>query len=263
MTYILTLKRKPLSSRSLMVEALRRTSKSMDIGLGGTLDRAVLEPSRAEDFSTAILEWYEKYGRHYLWRLQKDPYKILVAEIMLQQTNADKVEPVYTEFINKFPDSRTLAQSDMQDLKEELKPLGLEYRVARLKNIAQKLVMEHDGKVPSTEEGLKALPGVGRYIANAVLCFAYSERMALVDVNVIRLYSRVFGIKSRTRRPRDDKEVWFFATEMLPQDNFKEYNLALLDFSARICKLKNPICTSCPVSGTCRWYSNCTLRETN
>lgn len=227
----------------------------MNIGLGWTLDRAFFEPSCVEDFSTAMLEWYEKHGRHYLWRLQKDPYKILVAEIMLQQTNADKVEPVYTEFINKFPDPKALAQSDMQDLKEELKPLGLEYRVARLKNMAQKLVMEHNGKAPSTEEGLKALPGVGQYIANAVLCFAYSERIALVDVNVIRLYSRVFGIKSRTKRPRDDKEVWVFATKMLPEVNFREYNFALIDFSAQICTLKRTNCVECPVTDICLYYT--------
>jgi len=226
----------------------------MNVGLNLKVDHAVFESSRVDKFCVAMLEWYEKHGRQYLWRLQKDPYKILVAEIMLQQTNADKVEPVYTEFINKFPDSKTLAQSDMQDLKEALKPLGLEYRGARLKDIAQKLVMEHDGKVPSTEEGLKALPGVGQYIANAVLCFAYSERMALVDVNVIRLYSRVFGIQSHKKRPRDDKEVWVFATKMLPEVNFREYNFALIDFSAQICTLKKPRCSQCPISTICLYY---------
>lgn len=229
----------------------------MNVGL----DSADFESSRIENFCTAMLEWYKTYGRHYLWRLQRDPYKILVAEIMLQQTNADKVEPIYTEFIRRFPDPKALAQCVLKDLKAILRPLGLQYRVARLKNIAEKLVVEHNGKVPSTEEGLKALPGVGQYVANAVLCFGYSKRMALVDVNVIRLYTRVFGFQSRAKRPRDDKQTWVFATIMLPKKNLKEYNLALLDLSAQICKLKNPNCADCPVTGICLSHFSNTRRN--
>lgn len=235
----------------------------MNIGLDWKLDHSVFKPSRVQDFSTAILEWYEKHGRQYLWRLQKDPYKILIAEIMLQQTNADKVEPVYTQFIRKFPDLKTLVQSDMQDLKGELKPLGLEYRVTRLKDIGQKLVTEHNAKVPSTEEGLKALPGVGQYIANAVLCFAYDMRTALVDVNVIRVYDRVFGLNSEKNRPREDTSVWEFANRMLPETNFREYNLAVLDFSAAICTARNPQCTECPLNEICFHYAEGTQTDGN
>ena len=206
-------------------------------------------------FQRTMVDWYEKNQRGYAWRGQADPYKILVAEIMLQQTNADKVEPVYRCFVQQYPSIKALVQSDLEALKAVLRPLGLGYRVARLKNIAEKLVAEHGGEVPLTEEALLALPGVGRYVANAVLCFAYARRVALVDVNVIRLYDRVFGFQSQRNRPRNDNEVWEFATKMLPQTNFKEYNLALLDFTARICAPKKPKCAECPVTGICLFYA--------
>lgn len=214
-------------------------------------------------FQMAMLDWYGKNRRGYVWRAQADPYKILVAEIMLQQTNADKVEPVYANFVKQYPNINALMQSDLQAVKAVLRPLGLEYRAARLKNIAEKLVVEHGGEVPSTEEALLVLPGIGRYVANAVLCFAYSRRVALVDVNVIRLYDRVFGFRSRKNRPREDSEVWEFASKMLPGANFKEYNLALLDFTAIICTLKRPNCTGCPITGICLCYTKGALTDGN
>lgn len=198
-----------------------------------------------------MLAWYKKNLRHYPWRLENDPYKILIAEIMLQQTNADKVEPVYTEFISKYQSINILVQSDIQDLKALLSPLGLDYRAERLKNIAEKLVIEHSGAVPGTEKSLLSLPGIGRYVSNAVLCFAYSKRVALVDVNTVRLYGRVFNFQSQKNRPRDDNKTWEFAIQMLPRVNFKEYNLALLDFSSIICLAKKPHCVRCTVSSIC------------
>lgn len=206
-------------------------------------------------FQQAMLAWYKKNRRDYLWRLQDDPYRILAAEIMLQQTNADKVEPVYTEFITRYPSVNVLVQSGLHDIKALLSPLGLGYRAARLKNIAEKLVVEHGGAVPSVEKSLLALPGIGRYVANAVLCFAYSQRVALVDVNIVRLYGRVFGFRSQKNRPRDDNKVWEFATEMLPETKFKEYNLALLDFTATVCTSRRPDCVKCPITDICLYYT--------
>lgn len=214
-------------------------------------------------FQWTMINWYEKNQRRYAWRVEADPYKVLISEVMLQQTNADKVEPVYTEFVNKYPNTSALAQSDLQALKAILRPLGLDYRVARLKNIAEKLVVEHGGEVPSTEEALLALLGIGRYVANAVLCFAYSTRVALVDVNVIRLYGRVFDFQSHKNRPREDNKIWEFAAKMLPEADFKEYNLALLDFTATICTPKKPQCTKCPLTDICLHYAKSTQTNGN
>lgn len=206
-------------------------------------------------FQRAMVDWYEKNQRRYAWRGQADPYKILVAEIMLQQTNADKVEPVYTNFVKQYPNVTALAQARLKTLGNILKPLGLSYKAARLQNIARQLVAEHGGEVPSAEEALLTLPGVGRYIANAVLCFAYAKKVALVDVNMIRLYKRVFGFRSQKKRPREDHEVWEFAGDLVPERNFREYNLALLDFGARVCTLKKPQCTRCPINRICLFYA--------
>jgi len=206
-------------------------------------------------FQRAMLDWYEKNRRGYVWRAHTDPYGILVAEIMLQQTNADRVEQVYTRFLKKYPNVSALARSNLQDLRAVLRPLGLDYRAVRLKDIAEELVIQHGAEVPRTEESLVALPGIGRYVANAVLCFAYSKRMALVDVNIIRLYDRLFGFRSHKNRPREDNKVWEFAEKMLPETNFKEYNLALLDFTAKICTSKRPDCVECPVTDICFYYT--------
>jgi A/G-specific adenine glycosylase len=205
-------------------------------------------------FQQAILDWYEMNHRGYSWRGQTDPYKILVSEIMLQQTNADRVSPVYQRFIQRYPSIRELAQAGLPDLMTIIKPIGLSYRAHRLKRVAERLIAEYDGDFPAREEALLALPGIGQYIANAILCFAFDKKVAMVDVNVVRLYHRVFGITSEKARPRDDCKLWEFAQEMLPVNKYKEYNLALIDLSAQICTPQKPKCEECPTSNTCYFY---------
>lgn len=212
-------------------------------------------------FQRAMVDWYGRNQRSYAWRTSNDPYKIIVAEIMLQQTNADRVAQIYPQFMQRFPDAIALGRSEVEELKLILKPLGLDYRAARLKNMAQRLATEFGGEFPSAEETLLALPGVGQYVANAVLCFAYDRRTALVDVNVIRVYDRVFGLNSEKNRPREDTRLWEFAERMLPETNFREYNLAVLDFSAAICTARNPQCTECPLNGICFHYAKGTQTD--
>ena len=207
-------------------------------------------------FQKSILDWHEKNGRGYIWREYSDPYKILVSEIMLQQTNADRVAQIYPQFMQRFPDTIALAHSEVEELKLILKHLGLDYRAARLKNMAQRLAIEYGGEVPSAEETLLALPGVGQYIANAVLCFAYSNRVPLVDINVVRLYERVFSLRSDKKRAREDPKIWEFATEMMPITEFRKYNWALIDFGAKICMSKNPRCDQCTVRFICSYSSD-------
>jgi A/G-specific adenine glycosylase len=206
-------------------------------------------------FAETLLKWYKANKRSYAWRRRTNPYKVLVSEIMLQQTNADRVAGVYYDFICQYPNPRTLAQADLRTISIILKPIGLRYRAARLKRIAEALMAEYCGKVPCSEEALLALPGVGKYVTNAVMCFAYRKRVPLVDVNIIRVYERAFGYHSKKYRPREDSEVWEFANRMLPKASFKEYNLALLDFSAAVCTPKNPRCVKCPVNDVCLDYA--------
>lgn len=212
-----------------------------------------MSKKKAVIFQQAMLDWYEKNRRGYIWRGHSDPYKILVSEIMLQQTNAARVAPIYQRFTEQYPNTRVLAQAELPDLMTIMKPIGLGYRARRLKEVAEKLVAEYNGDLPAKEEALLALPGIGRYISNAILCFAFDNKVALVDVNVVRLYQRVFGATSEKARPRDDPKLWKFATEMLPGTRFKEYNLALIDFSAQVCTLRKPKCDRCAVSGFCNF----------
>lgn len=182
---------------------------------------------------------------------------------MLQQTNAYRVESVFREFVAKYPNVSVLAGSRLQDVREVLKPLGLSYRAARLKSIAVELTERYGGVVPCSEKSLITLPGIGPYITNATLCFAYSKRVPLVDTNIIRLYDRVFGFRSGRNRPREDKEVWQFAKEMLPKTGFKDYNLSLLDFAAEVCVSRQPHCDECPVTGICYYHTQCTEKNEN
>ena len=229
----------------------------MMIGNNKQTKVSVISEKKAVIFQQAILDWYEKNRRGYIWRGQSDPYKILISEIMLQQTNADRVLAVYQRFIQQYPGIRELAQARLPDLMTIIKPIGLGYRAHRLKRVAEKLVAEYDGDLPAREEALLALPGVGQYITNAILCFAFDKKVAMVDVNVVRLYHRVFGITSEKHRPRDDRKLWKFAQEMLPVNRFKEYNLALIDLSAQICTSRKPKCDECPASSICYFYCKC------
>jgi len=206
-------------------------------------------------FQRIILKWFLKNQRHYPWRKQSNPYMILVAEIMLQKTNSGKVTTIYTEFTGKYPDIRTLAASNLGDIENALIPLGLKYRASRLKKISEEIIKKHNFEIPSLSQDLMALPGIGQYIANAILCFGHGKKVPIVDVNVIRLYKRVFGIISEKKRPRDDPAFWDFAEKMLPKAHFKEYNMALLDLSSLICQITVTKCHNCPASGVCISHS--------
>ena len=207
------------------------------------------------DFQKTILDWFESNRRDYPWRIETEAYRILISEILLQQTNAEKVIPVYNQMIHQFPDVTALAVADVERLASLVRPLGLRYRVTRLNGMAAEVLRKFKGHIPSSEKELLALPGVGKYIANAVLCFAYSSRVPLVDVNALRLYERVFSLQSAKRRAREDPAVWQFAADLLPND-FKEYNWAVIDFCAKMCTVSTPKCNACPVNWSCNWFQS-------
>jgi A/G-specific adenine glycosylase len=211
--------------------------------------------NNTEYFQRSLIRWFEENGRKYPWRNGTGPYEILLSEVLLQQTNADRVVDVYNQLIRKFPDPHTLALSEIDELISIMKPIGLNYKAARLKKLGEVIVNKYGGDIPSQEEELLSLLGVGQYIANAVLCFAFSYKVPLVDVNVLRMYERVFSLQSTKRRAREDPAVWQFAAKMLP-DNFREYNWAVIDLCSKICTIRHPLCDSCPVSWVCCWLQS-------
>lgn len=210
----------------------------------------------AEKFQISIIKWYNSNGRRLPWRDTNEPFQILVAECLLQKTDVEKVKAVYEEFISRWAFPQALSKARISSILKIIQPLGLRYKASRLKATAKAIVEKFDGEIPEAEDKLLELPGVGRYIASAVECFAFNKPKAVLDTNVIRIFNRVFGIKSEKNRPRDDPQLWSFAQTLVPAYNAKEYNWGLIDYGALVCKSKKPMC------GECRLYNICMfLRE--
>jgi len=210
-----------------------------------------------DDLVTALLNWHKTHRRKFDWRETDDPYKVLIAEILLQKTDSQKAEKAYHRFIQKCPSIYHLHRMELDKVYDLIRNIGLFYRARRLKKIADQVISMFDGRVPDNKEDLMVLYGVGQYITNAVLCFAFKKRVPIVDTNVVRVYSRVFNIESSKPRPNTDKQLWAFSKELLPEKKFVEYNYALLDFASSICKAKNPRCQVCPVNNSCQWQDKC------
>jgi A/G-specific adenine glycosylase len=201
-----------------------------------------------------VLEWGRRHARDYVWRRSRDPYDVLLAELLLHRTRADLVEPLFLRLRSRYPNPRDLAQAEEEKLVELLRPLGYSHRSRRLPSLGRALVGRHGGRVPDGETELRALPGVGRYIANAVLAVAFGRRAPLLDPNVIRLLGRVFGVSSVRPRPRDDPMLWDFLAQLVPRTHPAEFGLALVDIGAVICLPRRPKCGRCPLRSRCRAF---------
>jgi A/G-specific adenine glycosylase len=197
-----------------------------------------------------LLRWYERNGRDYPWRRTRDPYRILIAEIMLQRTKADQVVPVYEEFIKRFPDPVSLREADAEVIRFFFSRLGLMWRADLIKKFAAALFERFGGRIPSERNQLLSLPAVGDYMADAVLSFAFGRNVAVVDSNVCRVLRRLFGLRSRGEARRD-KLVREMAQRLIPPERAREFNWAMIDFAAAVCTPRNPKCDICPLKEIC------------
>ncbi len=207
-------------------------------------------------FWTVILNWHLEAQRSFPWRHTRNPFHILTAEILLQQTNAELALPAYIEFIKQFPTAADLAEADIQDVINVIRPIGLVYRAKRLKQCALQLESRHRGRVPNSRQALLSLPGVGPYIADAVLCYGFDQPTIPIDTNVIRVMSRFFNLTSKKSRPRTDPELASAIAVHYPTPVSRQENLAVLDFAALICTARVPQCSACQLSGMCSWYGS-------
>jgi len=217
----------------------------------------IVNPQKSRYFRAKILGWHKNNKRSFPWRKTKNPYYILIAEILLQQTDAAKVAKEYSSFIKTFPKPKKLAAASKSSVRRFISKLGLDYRVNRLISLASELEKKFNGKVPETQEKLLKLTGIGPYISNAVLASAYNKRAAVLDTNIVRILDRFFGIKSSKPRPRTDPMLWLVAHQLLPQKTnmCKTWNYALLDFAALVCTHYHPNCDLCTLRRCCNFLS--------
>lgn len=202
-------------------------------------------------FREGLIAWGAEHYREFPWRKTEDSYRVLLAEILLQRTLAQKVVPVFEEIISDYPDWDALSRAEPSNLASILEPLGLQNRKSdALINIST--IINNQG-FPHEYDELVELPFVGRYAANATLCYAFGESRPVVDVNVIRIYNRVFGHNFENDQ---DHDAWEFAARLVPRENPARYNSALLDFGAKICTARSPECQSCPHQSNCHYYMN-------
>lgn len=209
-----------------------------------------------------LLKWFEKHGRSYPWREAVNAYHVLVAEIMLQRTKADQVVPVYNNFINKYPDIESLSKADLSELEHILWSLGLHGRGQVVLMMAQDLRDLFHGQVPDNRDDIKRVTGVGDYVAGAVLSVAFNLPEWIVDANVVRVFSRFFGLelKGEVRRSR---QMISLAQEYSQTKKPRKANLALLDHAALICKSGVPLCLNCPIRMRCNFFSEMKIRVKN
>lgn len=201
-------------------------------------------------FRRKLLTWFRTNARDYPWRNTNDPFRLLIAEMMLRRTRADQVENVYINLFNKYPDVCSVAQAKPEDLMTLLYPLGLRWRVPAFQEVAQILVNKYDCKVPKDRTQLNDLPGVGEYVAGAVLSIAFNQKEWMVDSNIVRVYKRYFGI-ALSREGRRDKNVVHISQKYVSTDNPRNANLAILDFAANICGPLKPKHNLCTLKNTC------------
>lgn len=214
----------------------------------------IAEIYNKKEFVKNLMSWHAENKRTFSWRQTKKAFHILIAEIMLQKTDAKKVSEIYDRFLAKYPNVQALSEAPLDELRREILLLGIHRRADRLRKLAIEVIKIHGGDIPSDKKKLLELPGVGNYIANAVLCFAFNKDVPLIDANIIRVLRRVFSIESSKPRPRTDKSLWDAAAKLIPKGAAPEFNLALLDFAAAVCTLKNPKHEECPVKNICDYY---------
>jgi A/G-specific adenine glycosylase len=212
------------------------------------------DPTARRRFRRRLLEWYRRNGRDLPWRRTSDPYHILVSEVMLQQTQVDRVLPKYDEWLAKYPTLATLAAADESDVSETWRPLGYNVRPRRLHAIARESVARYGGTLPSDEATLLSFKGIGAYTAGAVRSFAFGQRAAILDTNVARVLFRIFVGRGAPKAHAMRRHLWSVSRTVLPMRHVFDFNQALMDFGATLCTARKPKCLLCPMRESCAAY---------
>ncbi len=206
-------------------------------------------------FAERLLTWFARHARDLPWRHRRTPYRVWLAEVMLQQTRVDTVVPYYERFLALFPTLEVLADAPLEQVLKTWEGLGYYARARNLHAAAQRIVETHGGQFPKTYKELLELPGVGRYTAGAVASIAFGQDVAAVDGNVRRVLCRVFDVREDVTRSRTQRDLEKLATSLLPAGRAGAFNEALMELGATICTPRTPQCVRCPLHERCRAHA--------
>ncbi|MGY8903079.1 MAG: A/G-specific adenine glycosylase [Burkholderiales bacterium] len=213
------------------------------------------------DFAPRLVHWQKRHGRTTLpWQHTRDPYRVWLSEVMLQQTQVSTVLAYYPRFLQRFPTVQVLAEASQDDVLGLWSGLGYYSRARNLHRCAQAVVGLHGGQFPVSAQGLQTLPGIGRSTAAAIAAFCHGERVAILDGNVKRVLTRLLGFDGDLAQARNEALLWGHASKLLPSAALLKaqpaamahYTQGLMDLGASLCSRKNPQCTLCPASGLCQ-----------
>lgn len=202
-------------------------------------------------FAKDLLDWYDSQKRDLPWRINRDPYRVWVSEIMLQQTRVDTVKPYYANFMEKFPTIEALAQASEEDVLKAWEGLGYYSRVRNLQAAAREVQARYGGIVPDTPEEIRTLKGVGPYTAGAILSIAYEKPEPAVDGNVMRVFSRLLYLTDDIAKPATRIKIEQLVSQVIPERRAGDFNQALMELGAMVCSPRSPQCLTCPVYDYC------------
>ncbi len=230
--------------------------KAGALPLGGTARSAkgapILQRELPANFAAQVIAWQRVHGRHDLpWQV-RDPYRVWLSEVMLQQTQVATVRAYFDRFIARFPDVHKLAAASVDDVLALWSGLGYYSRARNLHRAAQAIVAEHGGEFPRSSVALATLPGIGRSTAAAIAAFSFGERVAILDGNVKRVLARVLALAGDLAESHAERKLWSAATGLLPEHGIEAYTQGLMDLGATICLARAPLCLLCPVCDLCR-----------
>ena len=199
-----------------------------------------------------LLQWFKKQGRDLPWRRTRNPYRIWISEIMLQQTQVDTVIPYYQRFLKAFPTVEVLAKAALLRVLKMWEGLGYYSRARHLHQAAKRIVGQFNGRIPDRLDELLSLPGIGRYTAGAILSIAHNKEAPILDGNVKRVLSRVYAVSTPPRALKTENLLWNLSESLIPKGHAGSFNEALMDLGATICTPKEPSCSLCPLRNLCR-----------
>jgi A/G-specific adenine glycosylase len=237
---------KPPARRPRLVKTRPKTGRGNALEVPAAPDTA----SRRR-FRIRLLSWYRRHGRDLPWRKTDDPYHILVSEIMLQQTQVDRVLPKYGEWLAKYPSMHVLAAAPEDEVTATWYPLGYNIRPRRLQSIAREAVTRYGGLLPDDQATLLSFKGIGAYTAGAIRSFAFRQRAAILDTNVARVLFRVFVGTGDLKSHAMHRHLWTLSEALVPHRHVFDFNQALMDFGAMVCVARNPRCLVCPMTKDC------------